>query len=90
MFAPLSAPLKIAEFHYHSPLLTMEKAIWKVTHLNAHKTFNIIITPESLFIPCSSTISSDNDFVSSLFFATFFFIILRAADEYGVSLLTDY
>ena len=36
MFAPLSAPLKIAEFHYHSPLLTMEKAIWKVSHLNAH------------------------------------------------------
>jgi len=35
-FAPLSAPLKIAEFHYHSPLLTMEKVIWKVSQLNAH------------------------------------------------------
>ena len=33
MFAPLSAPLNIAEFHYHSPPLTMEKAIWKISHL---------------------------------------------------------
>lgn len=36
MFAPLSFPLKIVEFHCHSPLLTMEKAIWKVSQLNAH------------------------------------------------------
>lgn len=27
MFTPLLAPLKIAQFHYHSPLLTKEKAI---------------------------------------------------------------